>query len=123
MCTCHGVDSVEKGGRTKRRYCKPVVAVVAFNTQSRLRPVHPGLETYRYDPSLCPETGLAQLDPQQPRTGATNSPRVLHHRAVYTPSLPPFKTLLAHPWGLGSLRGRAARGQREARWVQHGQLV
>ena len=35
----------------------------------------------------------------------------------------PFKTLLAHPWGLGSLWGRTARRQREARWVQHGQLV
>ena len=36
---------------------------------------------------------------------------------------PPFKTLLAHPWRPGSLRGHTPLVDREARWVQRGQLV
>jgi hypothetical protein len=35
----------------------------------------------------------------------------------------PFKTLLAHPWRPGSLRGHTPLVDREARWVQRGQLV
>jgi hypothetical protein len=34
-----------------------------------------------------------------------------------------YKTRLEHGWELGSLRGGTAHRQREARWVQHGQLV
>jgi hypothetical protein len=48
-------------------------------------------------------------------------PRVYTHRYVCT--VAPIKTLLAIPGGLGSLRGRTARRQRETRRVQHGQLV
>ena len=47
-------------------------------------------------------------------------------RACEVYYIPSSKTILAHPCGLGSLRGRTARRQREqgeARWVQHGQLV
>jgi hypothetical protein len=59
------------------------------------------------------------------RARASNRGSVMQRAAwvlwIENLTVPPFKKLLAQPWGLGSLRGRTT--QREACWVQHGQLV
>jgi hypothetical protein len=83
------------------------------------------------DPRLAPGTGLqrdrSQSLPACEEASATNAPPQHHRRAgtassarIHTPVSVPFHKL-AISWG--SLRGRTARRQREARWVQHGQLV
>jgi hypothetical protein len=76
---------------------------------------------------------LAPLQRNWPREGTwyslggerNHSARAPSSRRVHTrthlPSvctIPPIKTVLAHPWGLDSLRGCTARRQREARWAQ-----
>jgi hypothetical protein len=70
------------------------------------------------EPVECEEASATSAPPQHRRTGASNSQAYTH---IVLCTIPPFKTLLAHPWGLGSLWGR--RLLTERRRVLHRQLV
>jgi hypothetical protein len=119
MCACHGIE--QKGRiRTERRYCNQslnlsgcrVLYSVSLGTGSLgLRdrsaipasvpgPVWLSATGHR----ACPRV-RRRAQPAHPLSTTTGVARI--HTPVMC-TIPPFKTLLAHPWGLGRLRGRTA---------------
>jgi hypothetical protein len=119
MCACHGIE--QKGRiRTERRYCNQslnlsgcrVLYSVSLGTGSLgLRdrsaipasvpgPVWLSATGHR----ACPRV-RRRAQPAHPLSTTTGVARI--HTPVMC-TIQPLKTLLAHPWGLGRLRGRTA---------------
>jgi hypothetical protein len=129
MCACHGL---EQGARTQRLQtlsgcCVQILRLAwdRFNPGLRDRsaipasvpgPVWLSATGHR----ACPRV-RRRAQPAHPLSTTAGQwlPALLAYTQLYCE--PFHKLAIATSWG--SLRGRTARRQREARWVQHGQLV